>query len=139
MDAWGEGVAGRMEERHELAGQRVFIVEDETLVAAMIEAMVEELGAVVVGTESRIASALSFVAARHRDFDVAVLDLNLGDGHSYDIAHAVSSHGIPIVFSTGYTGCAIDEAWRNRPLLNKPFQLADLENALARALAERTG
>lgn len=126
-----------MGEQHGPAGHRIFIVEDETLVAMMIEAMVEELGAIVVGTESRPADALDFVAAHHHEIDIAMLDLNLGTGHSYDIAAAIAGHGIPIVFSTGYTDGAIDEAWRDCPLLSKPFQLADLEGALARALGGR--
>lgn len=122
---------------HELSGRRVFVVEDETLVAAMIEAMVEELGAVVIGSETRIGDALSFIDRRHGEIDIALLDLNLGEGRSYDIAQAVSGHGIPIVFSTGYTDGAIDEPWRNRPLLSKPFRLVDLQGALASALAAR--
>jgi len=126
-----------MGETQELSGRRVFVVEDETLVAAMIEAMVEELGAVVIGTETRIADALSFIASRHGEIDVALLDLNLGEGRSYDIAQAVSGHGIPLVFSTGYTDGAIEDPWRDRPLLSKPFRLVDLEGALARALAAR--
>ena len=120
-----------------LSGQRVFVVEDETLVAMMIEGMLEELGATVVGNESRVDDALDFVATRHDEIDVAMLDLNLGTRHSYDIAEAIARHGIPIVFSTGYHDTAIDAAWRRFPVLNKPFQLADLHGALARALEER--
>lgn len=126
-----------MEGQHALTGQRIFIVEDEALVAMMMEAMIEELGAVVVGTEARIPEALNFVAQRHGDIDVAVLDLNLGGSRSYDIAQAISGHGIPIVFSTGYDDGTIEDAWRNHPLLSKPFQLAELQGALARALGTR--
>ena len=126
-----------MDGQQALAGQRIFIVEDEALVAMMMEAMIEELGAVVVGTEARIPEALNFVAQRHGDIDVAVLDLNLGGSRSYDIAQAISGHGIPIVFSTGYDDGTIEDAWRNRPLLSKPFQLAELEGALAQALGTR--
>ncbi|WP_428029215.1 response regulator [Ancylobacter sp.] len=123
-----------MDDQPPLSGQRVFIVEDETLVAMMIEGMLEELGATVVGNESRSDDALNFVASRHGEIDVAMLDLNLGTGHSYAIAEAIAGHGIPIVFSTGYTDSAIDAAWRSCPVLNKPFQLADLQGALSRAL-----
>ncbi|ADH87983.1 response regulator receiver protein [Ancylobacter novellus DSM 506] len=126
-----------MEGQHALAGQRIFIVEDEALVAMMMEAMIEELGAVVVGTEARIGDALNFVAQRHGEIDVAVLDLNLGGSRSYDIAQAINGHGIPIVFSTGYDDGTIEDAWREHPLLSKPFQLAELEGALARALGTR--
>jgi CheY-like chemotaxis protein len=126
-----------MDGQQALAGQRIFIVEDEALVAMMMEAMIEELGAVVVGTEARIPEALNFVAQRHGDIDVAVLDLNLGGSRSYDIAQAISGHGIPIVFSTGYDDGTIEDAWRSHPLLSKPFQLAELEGALAQALGTR--
>lgn len=126
-----------MQDQPTLSGQRVFVVEDETLVAMMIEGMLEELGATVVGNESRFDDALNFVATRHEEIDVAMLDLNLGTRHSYDIAEAIARHGIPIVFSTGYNDSAIEAAWRKCPVLNKPFQLADLEGALARALEAR--
>lgn len=120
-----------------LEGTKVFLVEDESLVAMMIEAMVEELGATVIGTGRRIDEALHFVSSRHRDIDVAILDINLGGSHSYEIAQVAHSHGIPIVFSTGYDDGYIMEEWRGRPLLGKPFQLSELENALTKAVALR--
>lgn len=120
-----------------LSGRSVFIVEDEPLVALMIEAMVEELGAVVVGSEKHLPDALNFVATRHHEIDIALLDLNLGGTSSYDVAHAASSQGIPVVFSTGYDNQAIAEPWRRHPLLSKPFQLAQLKDALDMALASR--
>lgn len=119
-----------MEHKEKLCGQRVFIVEDEALVSMMVEAMVEELGAVVIGSKARLAEALDFVAARHHEIDVALLDLNLGGTQSYDVARALREHGIPIVFSTGYTDGAIEPEWRDRPMLGKPFQLSDLAQTL---------
>ena len=120
-----------------LSGLKIFLVEDESLVALMIEAMIEELGASVIGTESKIEESLAFVARRHSEIDVAVLDLNLGGARSYDIAQALADNGIPLVFSTGYSDDAILPEWRGRPLLGKPFQLAELENALKGAVAAR--
>jgi len=120
-----------------LSGLKIFLVEDESLVALMIEAMIEELGASVIGTESKIEESLAFVARRHSEIDVAVLDLNLGGARSYDIAQALADNGIPLVFSTGYSDDAILPEWRGRPLLGKPFQLAELENALKGAIAAR--
>jgi len=126
-----------MIEMTELAGRKIFLVEDESLVALMIEAMVEELGAGVIGIESKIEPALAFVAQHHGEIDVAILDLNLGGARSYDIAQALVDHGIPLVFSTGYSDDSILPEWRGRPLLGKPFQLAELENALLGACASR--
>lgn len=115
--------------------RRIFIVEDESLVAMMIEAMVEELGASVAGTRGGIQEALAFVAASHAEIDIAVLDLNLGGQRSYDIAAALLQRGIPIVFSTGYDDGAIPAEWRHVPRLSKPFQLEELAQALDAALA----
>ncbi|MFT0860983.1 response regulator [Ancylobacter sp. G4_0304] len=120
-----------------LNGARIFIVEDESLVALMIEAMVEELGARVVGSARRIDEALEFVGSSHEDIDIALLDINLGGTHSYEIAHAVAGRGIPLVFSTGYDDGSIVEEWRGQPLLSKPFQLAELQAALGSAIASR--
>ena len=117
--------------------RRIFIVEDESLVAMMIEAMVEELGARVAGTHNDINGALAFVAASHAAIDVAVLDLNLGGQRSYDIAAALLGHGIPVVFSTGYDDDAIPAEWRHVPRLSKPFLLNELALALDTALTTR--
>lgn len=122
----------------DLSGRRIFLVEDEALVAMMIESMVEELGGTVVGTTSAVSDALNFVAERHAEIDVALLDLNLNGKRSYDVAAAASGHGIPVVFATGYADDNIVEDWRTRPVLTKPFQLAELEGALLRALDTQT-
>lgn len=134
----GNGVSGDgMADLTELSGRKIFLVEDESLVALMIEAMIEELGASVIGTESRIEESLAFIARHHSEIDVGVLDLNLGGSRSYDIAQALTERGIPLVFSTGYSDDSILPEWRNRPLLGKPFQLAELESALKGAVAMR--
>jgi CheY-like chemotaxis protein len=114
--------------------RRIFLVEDESLVAMMIEAMIEELGGSVAGTRSNAPEALAFVAASHAAIDIAVLDLNLGGKHSYDIAAALLERGIPVVFSTGYDDGAIPAEWRHVPRLSKPFQLNELAQALDTAL-----
>lgn len=122
----------------DLSGRRIFVVEDEALVAMMIESMIEELGGTVVATKSAVADALDFVVHRHAEIDLALLDLNLNGKRSYDIAAAASRHGIPVVFATGYADDDIIEDWRTRPVLSKPFQLAELEGALLRALDTQT-
>lgn len=123
--------------RQDLAGRRVFLVEDETLVAMMIEQMVEELGGTVVRTEGGIAGALDFVAQNHAQIDIALLDLNLNGTRCYDVAQAVDGHGIPLIFATGYADDDIVAEWRGHPVLAKPFRLAELEGALALALEAR--
>lgn len=118
----------------DLSGRRIFLVEDEALVAMMIESMIEELGGTVVATRSAVGEALAFVSDNHANIDLALLDLNLNGKRSYDVAAAASSHGIPVVFATGYADDDITDDWRSRPVLSKPFQLAELEATLLRAL-----
>lgn len=118
----------------QLAGRKVLIVEDESLVAMMMEAMVEELGATVLGSKARVSEALDFIAARHHEIDIVVLDLNLGGTRCYSVASAATGHGIPFVFSTGYQDGDLVEEWRGHPILTKPFQLSELQGALTLAL-----
>ena len=54
----------------------VLLVEDEALIRMMIAGMVEELGHTVAGEAANIPDALQLAQAA--DFDVAILDINVG-------------------------------------------------------------
>jgi CheY-like chemotaxis protein len=118
----------------DLTGRRVLVVEDEALVAMLLEDMLADLGCEVLGPVMRVAEGLAQVAADGR-IDVAVLDVNLAGERSARIAEALKARGVPFVICTGYEG-GIDEAWRDRPLLKKPFLSRDIERALRTALAQ---
>lgn len=117
-----------------IAGRRILVVEDESLVAMMIEAMVEEIGGEVAGSVSDRSGALA-VIEDGTAFDAVILDVNLGGDRSYEVARQLVERGIPMVFSTGYDDGAIPPEWRALPRLRKPFQLAELAEALSLALA----
>ncbi len=59
-----------------LLGCRIMIVDDELLVAMMVEDTLIEAGCEVVGPYARLSEALS--AATWEQLDGAVLDVNLG-------------------------------------------------------------
>jgi hypothetical protein len=40
--------------------------------------------------------------------------------------------GLPFVFSTGYGERGLPEPYRDRPMLQKPFQMENLDQTLAR-------
>ena len=119
----------------ELSGRRVLVVEDEALVAMLLEDMLSDLGCEVLGPVMRVAEALDHIAANAR-IDVAVLDVNLAGERSVRIAEALRARAVPFVICTGYDG-GIDEAWRDRPLLRKPFLSRDIEAALREALGRQ--
>jgi len=114
---------------------RVLIVEDEALVAMLLEDMLIDAGYVVAGTVSAIQQALEFVADAPEDFDVAILDVNLRGKPIFPVAEALVAAGKPFVFATGYGAGSLPETWRNRPTLQKPFGAGDVERVLATALA----
>jgi CheY-like chemotaxis protein len=118
-----------------LAGLRILIVEDEAMIALLIQDVLEEIGSVVIGPASRIPAALDLIAAEA--IDLAVLDLNLAGQSVYPVAEVLAERGIPFVFITGYGQVSIDERWRNRPSLPKPFRPTQLAHSLRSALAAK--
>ncbi len=117
-----------------LQGLRVFVVEDEFMVLVMIEEMLSDLGCEVVGSASRLAEALTLIP--QLAIDAAVLDINLGSVEVYPIAEILAARNVPIVFSTGYGQSGVNEAWRSRPILQKPFHPQQLAAALEQATAK---
>jgi DNA-binding NtrC family response regulator len=120
-----------------LSGTRVLVVEDETLVAMLLEDMIGELGGTVMGTVSRLADALKIVSDRTTGIDVAVLDVNLGGEEAFPVAEALAARGVPFAFSTGYGNAGLPAAWRGRPTLQKPFTHEQVRAVLRDALGAR--
>ena len=114
-----------------LAGRRVLLVEDESLVAMLAEDMLMDLGC-DVAVAMRLNKALDL--ARSEDFDLAVLDVNLGDARSYPVADLLFERGTPFLFATGYGQQGLEGTYRGVPVLQKPYQAAPLEQLLLRLL-----
>jgi DNA-binding response OmpR family regulator len=110
-----------------LEGVRVLLVEDEYLVASLIEEMLEIAGCIVTGPIPRLAQAVD--AADRETCDAAVLDVNLAGERIYPVADILSRRNIPFVFVTGYG--VLPGEYANRPRLCKPFKMADLLDALS--------
>jgi DNA-binding response OmpR family regulator len=110
-----------------LEGVRVLLVEDEYLVASLIEEMLEIAGCVVTGPIPRLAQAVD--AADRETCDAAVLDVNLAGERIYPVADILSRRNIPFVFVTGYG--VLPGEYANRPRLCKPFKMADLLDTLS--------
>ncbi len=115
----------------ELGGLRVLIVEDEMLVAMLLEDMLEELGCVSVGVAPTVSQALSAIH-ESRELDAAILDVNLGGEKVFPVADRLTSDGVPFAFSTGYAPSDLAQRYPGSPLLHKPYP----PEALARALSD---
>ena len=110
-----------------LQGIKVLVVEDEYLVAALMEDMLASAGCVVAGPIPRLAQALD--AANGEVCDVAVLDVNLAGERVYPVADILAQRNVPFVFVTGYG--VLPGEYAKRPRLCKPFKMADLLDMLS--------
>lgn len=112
---------------------RILLVEDDLMVAMLLEDMLSDLGHEVVATVSKIETASEFI--ENGSFDAAVLDLDLNGVDTYSLAEALKRQNIPFIFATGYAETDLKREWKQTPVLPKPFQKSDLERILHRALS----
>jgi CheY-like chemotaxis protein len=119
---------------YSLDGLTVLIVEDETIVALLLEDMLDELSCATVLHANGIDQAAALLR-EHRP-DIATLDVNLGGVYAYPVAAQLAEMHIPFVFTTGYGTSGIDKDWAARPVVQKPFSLESLAAALRQALSE---
>ena len=118
--------------KQELSNRKVLVVEDEMMIAMLIEDMLDEFGCKLVGPATNVPRALELIGKE--SIAVAVLDLNLDGKDTYAIADALQRKNVPFIFATGYGSTGLRQEYGNRPVLPKPFQARDLEAALTEAL-----
>lgn len=117
-----------------LAGRRVLVVEDESLVAMLLETILEDMGCTPVGPAANIEDGLTMAGGEQ--LDAALLDVNVAGRTVFPVAEALKSRGVPFVFSTGYGEGGLPEHWRGQPTIQKPFTEAAVRDALMKAMGE---
>ena len=128
------GDAERGEHAEVVAGKRILVVEDEMVVAMLIEDILTDAGATVVGPAARVARALDLLG-EEAVVDAALLDVNLAGEMTTPVAEELRRRGIPFAFATGYGAAGVPEGFAGQPLLQKPFQERDLQEVMTRVLA----
>lgn len=113
-----------------LNGMRVLVLEDEALLAMLLEDVLAEFGCTSVGPFAHCREAIAFLGSNPAGCDIGVLDVNVSGQRSDVVAHEFDRLGLPFVFSTGYDDSALNERWRGKPSLTKPFRPADLQRVL---------
>ena len=79
--------------------RKVLLVEDEALVAMMMEDVLADLGWEVAGSFGDVAPTLDWLE-KNEDLDAAVLDINLGTENVFPVAEALKARGTPFTFNT---------------------------------------
>ncbi len=118
-------------------GQRVFIVEDEVLVAFEMSDTLNDMGFQVVGPSVHLAEAEKRAATS--DIDIAFLDVNLGRGKTSEpVARILRERGIPFVYITAYDRSQIDFVADTDRLLRKPVSSYEIMEVLQDILENPT-
>lgn len=112
---------------------RVLIVEDEAMIAMLVEDMVLDFGSEVVGPAAKMGDAINL--ARSAVLDAAILDVNVGGSVIFPVADILNERGIPFIFATGYGSKGLPTRFYGSPTLPKPFSYQSLAEALRDALA----
>ncbi|MGV8854828.1 MAG: response regulator [Devosia sp.] len=117
-----------------MSGRSILVVEDEMLVMMMIQMMLEELGCDSILAAASIDAALTCVA--QKNFDIAMLDMNLGGYDSHQVADALDANHVPYLFCTGNVSEDRRVKVSEHLVLKKPFQFNALATALYTLLGE---
>ena len=104
---------------------RVLIVEDEAVIAMLVEDMVSDFGSEVVGPIAKITEALRL--ARDAELDAAILDINVGGAVIFPVADALRTQGIPFVFATDMEPWGLVASFGEEPSFAKPVSLILIE------------
>jgi light-regulated signal transduction histidine kinase (bacteriophytochrome)/CheY-like chemotaxis protein len=126
-------IARDSEVRRDVLTGAALLVEDSLIIAMDAEDILARLGAARVVTAASIRQAQQEL---DRDaFEIAVLDVNLGNETSLSIADALRARGVPYIFATGYgEQLRLPPEHEGAQVIQKPYTLASLAHALASAL-----
>jgi CheY-like chemotaxis protein len=117
-----------------LDGVHVLVAEDDYLQCDGICSVITDVGASVVGPAHSLSEAHRLVIST--SIDIAVVDINLGDGESFDFARILRSRSLPFIFATGYDCREIPTDFGQVTCLEKPFTDHALVSALVEAVSE---
>ena len=109
--------------------KRVLIVEDEGLVAMLLEELLGRMGYEVVAIASTLDEAMEL--AQTLSIDIAILDINLNGQESFPVADLLGGRGIPFLFATGYGDSILGSRFAAAAIIEKPFSRDVLREALA--------
>jgi DNA-binding response OmpR family regulator len=111
----------------------VLVVEDEAMIAFDLADALESFGWRVIGPVGTLADALA--AADDVAIDVAVLDINLGRGKSFEVAAKLTARRVPVIYLTGDGTVVRASNPENGRVIAKPVDYRELHQALLDALA----
>lgn len=115
-----------------MAGEarKILVVEDEALVAMLVEDALLDAGFGVMGPAATVEEAMALLDSERPD--AVVLDLNLAGETSTPVADLLAARGIPYVIATGYGASGLPAGHQDAMVLAKPYDPAELTSMLGR-------
>ena len=116
-----------------MTGNRsILIVEDEPLIAMMLEDFILSLGHEVRGPCESVSEALR--ACDGEPFDLAILDVNLKGENVWPVASVLQDRGIPFVLATGGHVEPPPSQFANVAMIEKPYTIDRVTPVIEAAL-----
>jgi CheY-like chemotaxis protein len=110
--------------------RRILVLDDEPLIAMMMEEWLAELGCETVGPANSVAKAVDLIGGN--ELEGAILDVTLGNENCYSVADLLNSKNVPFAFATGAGPGGIDARYRGALFLSKPFDFAAIKGVVDR-------
>ncbi len=115
-----------------LQGLRILLVEDSPVVGPFTADLLEELGCEVLGPAPTMAAARTTIDAE--SFDAAVMDVHIRGERVFPLCDLLKARGIPFLLTSGYADWQLPDELGQTPRLQKPYTIAQMEQALAEML-----
>ena len=117
----------------DLKGRRILLIEDSPVIAPFTVDLLGDLGCTVVGPAPNMAAARALV--EEGEFDAALVDVHIRGERVFGLCEILDAKNLPFVFTSGYAGWQLPEKWQDRPRLQKPYTIDQIEEALGRLFA----
>jgi CheY-like chemotaxis protein len=111
-----------------LAGRRILLIEDSPVVGPFTADILDELGCHVIGPAPNMAAARELADAAA--FDAALMDVHIRGERVFPLCEMLDARSIPFVLTSGYADWHMPEKWDERPRLQKPYTVEQVEEAL---------
>jgi CheY-like chemotaxis protein len=116
-----------------LKGRRILVVEDSPVVGPFTAELLADLGCEVVGPAPNMAAARE-LAESDEPIDAAMMDVHIRGDVVFALCEVLAARGVPFVLTSGYADWQMPDKWDDRPRLQKPYTLEQVEDALARLI-----
>ncbi|WP_455973160.1 hypothetical protein [Methylorubrum populi] len=116
-----------------LTGCNILVVEDDYFVANDIVQLLKSAGATILGPVPSIEASMEIL--KQQLPTIAILDIKIHDGLSFDVADYLLASSIPFIFFSGYEQKMLPEKYKSAHCLLKPALASDVLRELASAIS----